>query len=78
MAGRELRLRRARRAGARLCDDDPQEPRIGVPGGGDLGHDAALYELQKDLLYTGVTRGRKLVVLVGQPKAVAMAVKSPA
>ncbi|MCZ4260580.1 ATP-dependent RecD-like DNA helicase [Limimaricola sp. G21655-S1] len=32
--------------------------------------------LQRNLLYTGVTRGKKLVVLVGQPKAVAMAVKN--
>ncbi|WP_306755471.1 ATP-dependent DNA helicase [Paracoccus actinidiae] len=32
--------------------------------------------LQRNLLYTGVTRGRKLVVLVGQKKAVAMAVKN--
>jgi exodeoxyribonuclease V alpha subunit len=31
--------------------------------------------LQRNLLYTGVTRGRKLVVLVAQPKAVALAVK---
>ena len=31
--------------------------------------------LQRNLLYTGVTRGRQLVVLVAQPKAVAMAVK---
>jgi exodeoxyribonuclease V alpha subunit len=31
--------------------------------------------LQRNLLYTGVTRGRKLVVLVAQPKAVAIAVK---
>ena len=30
--------------------------------------------LQRNLLYTGVTRGRKLVVLVGQKKAVAIAV----
>ncbi len=30
--------------------------------------------LQRNLLYTGVTRGRKLVVLVGSPKAVGMAV----
>ena len=30
---------------------------------------------QRNLLYTGVTRGRKLVVLVAQPKAVALAVK---
>ena len=32
--------------------------------------------LQRNLLYTGVTRGKRLVVLVGQPKAVAIAVKS--
>ena len=32
--------------------------------------------LQRNLLYTGVTRGRKLVVLVGQPKAVAIAVRN--
>jgi exodeoxyribonuclease V alpha subunit len=32
--------------------------------------------LQRNLLYTGVTRGKKLVVLVGQAKAVAIAVKN--
>ena len=32
--------------------------------------------LQRNLLYTGVTRGRRLVVLVGQPKAVAIAVRN--
>ena len=31
--------------------------------------------LRRNLLYTGVTRGKRLVVLVAQPKAVAMAVK---
>src|SRR5919202_1260467 len=31
--------------------------------------------LQRNLVYTGVTRGRKLVVLVGQRKALAIAVK---
>jgi exodeoxyribonuclease V alpha subunit len=31
--------------------------------------------LQRNLIYTGVTRGRKLVVLVGQKKALAMAVR---
>lgn len=31
--------------------------------------------LKRNLLYTGVTRGKKLVVLVGQKKALAMAVK---
>jgi len=32
--------------------------------------------LQRTLLYTGVTRGKRLVVLVGQKKAVAIAVRS--
>lgn len=32
--------------------------------------------LQRNLIYTGVTRGRKLVVLVGQKKALAIAVKN--
>jgi exodeoxyribonuclease V alpha subunit len=32
--------------------------------------------LQRNLLYTGVTRGKRLVVLVGQPKAVAIAVRN--
>ena len=30
--------------------------------------------LQRNLIYTGITRGRKLVVLVGQKKALAIAV----
>ena len=32
--------------------------------------------LQRNLLYTGVTRCKKLVVLVGQKKAIAIAVRS--
>lgn len=32
--------------------------------------------LQRNLLYTGVTRGKRLVVLVGQKKAIVMAVKN--
>ncbi|GEN15248.1 hypothetical protein NCH01_16790 [Neoasaia chiangmaiensis] len=32
--------------------------------------------LARNLLYTGVTRGRKLVVLVGQKKALAIAVRN--
>lgn len=31
--------------------------------------------LQRNLLYTGITRGKRLVVLVGMPRAVAIAVK---
>ena len=36
-------------------------------------HDAML---RRNLLYTGVTRGKRLVVLVGQKKAVAIAVRN--
>ena len=32
--------------------------------------------LQRNLLYTGVTRGRKLVVLVGSRKALGIAVRN--
>lgn len=32
--------------------------------------------LQRNLLYTGVTRGKRLVVLVGRARAVAMAFKN--
>jgi len=34
--------------------------------------------LQRNLLYTGVTRGKKLVVLVGQRRAIAIAVRNAA
>ena len=30
----------------------------------------------RNLLYTGVTRGKQLVVLIGQPKACALAVRN--
>ena len=32
--------------------------------------------LQRNLLYTGLTRGKRLVILVGQKKAVAIAVRN--
>jgi exodeoxyribonuclease V alpha subunit len=32
--------------------------------------------LQRNLLYTGVTRGKRLIVLAGQTKAVAIAVRN--
>jgi exodeoxyribonuclease V alpha subunit len=32
--------------------------------------------LQRNLVYTGITRGKKLVVLIGQRKALAIAVKN--
>ena len=38
-----LRLRRAGRAGAGLCHDDPQEPGLGISGRGDPAHHPALH-----------------------------------
>jgi exodeoxyribonuclease V alpha subunit len=32
--------------------------------------------LERNLIYTAVTRGRKLVVIVAEPKALALAVKN--
>ena len=32
--------------------------------------------LERNLIYTAVTRGKKLVAIIGQPKALAMAVKN--
>jgi exodeoxyribonuclease V alpha subunit len=32
--------------------------------------------LQRNLVYTGITRGKKLVVLIGQPKALSIAVRN--
>jgi exodeoxyribonuclease V alpha subunit len=32
--------------------------------------------LQRNLLYTGITRGKKMVVLVGTKKAIAIAIKN--
>jgi exodeoxyribonuclease V alpha subunit len=37
---------------------------------------SAYLMLQRNLLYTGVTRGKRLVVLVGQKKAVAIAARN--
>ncbi len=37
---------------------------------------SAACRLQRNLLYTGVTRGKRLVVLVGQKKAIAIAVRN--
>jgi len=39
-------------------------------------HTTHFVMLQRNLVYTGITRGRKLVVLVGTEKAVAMAIKN--
>ena len=56
-------------------NDDPQEPRLGVPGSGDPADDAALRDAAKELGLHGRDKGQALVVLVGQRKALAIAVK---
>ena len=74
-----LRVRRTRHAGACLRCDHSQEsgsgeyPAVVIPV---LTQHYTM--LQRNLLYTGVTRGKKLVVLVGQKKAVAIAVRNAA
>ncbi|MBQ6668504.1 MAG: ATP-binding domain-containing protein, partial [Deltaproteobacteria bacterium] len=32
--------------------------------------------LERNLLYTAITRGKKLVVIIGQPRALALAVRN--
>ena len=76
--GREviLPVRRTRHPGARLCDDDPQVsqgseyPAVIIPVATQH-----YTMLARNLLYTGVTRGKRLVVLVGQKKALGIAVR---
>jgi len=49
----------------------PQSTRVKVPN-----IQPSFAMLQRNLLYTGVTRGKKLVVLIEQKKAVAIAVRN--
>jgi hypothetical protein len=66
----------ARSAGACLRDNDPQERALGVPSRRDPARHTAHYPmLEHNLVYNGVTRGKRAVVLVGQRKALPIAVK---
>ncbi len=58
-----------------LRHDHPQVAAVGVPGGGHPRVDAALQKTKPNEIYTGITRGKRLVVLDEQKKAIAMAVK---
>jgi exodeoxyribonuclease V alpha subunit len=69
-----LWFRRARHAGARLCGDHSQEPGLGIPRYRDSGTHSTLPDAAAESALYRVTRGKKLVVLVGQKKAVAIAV----
>jgi exodeoxyribonuclease V alpha subunit len=53
----------------------PQVARFGVSGRGHPADHQHYPMLQRNLLYTAVTRGKRLVVIVGQKKAMAIAVK---
>ena len=50
--------------------------RLGVPCCGSPIMTQHYAMLQRNLLYTGITRGKRLVVVVGQKKAVAIAVRN--
>ena len=54
---------------------DLRQPGLGIPGRGHPAGDAALAEAATELVYTGMTCGKRLVVLVGLRKALAIAVK---
>ena len=73
--GGQLSVRRTRHPGSGLRDHHPQVPGFGIPRCRHPGRDAALTMLARNLLYTGVTRGKRLVVLVGQKRAIAIAVR---
>jgi UvrD-like helicase C-terminal domain len=54
----------------------PQEPGLGISRRSHPVMTQHYAMLQRNLLYTGVTRGERLVVLVGHKKAVAIAVRN--
>ena len=62
--------------GAGMRGDHPQEPRLGIPAVVIPLMTQHYAMLQRNLLYTGIRRGKRLVVLVGQKKAVAIAVRN--
>ena len=49
---------------------------LGVPGSGRVLATQHYMLLQGNLIYTGITRGKRLVVLIGQKKALAIAVRN--
>ena len=73
--GGELSVRRTRHARSRLRHDDPQEPRVGVPRRHHPGRDPALHDARQEPALHGRDPRQALVVLVGQKRAVAIAVR---
>jgi len=56
--------------------ETPGELERRTPTGWRATSAASALRPQRNLLYTGITRGKRLVVLVGQKKAVAIAVRN--
>src|SRR4051794_32671729 len=59
----------------RLCHHDPQEPRFGSSRDNPDANSALRHAAAESSLH-GVTRGKRLIVLIGQKKAVAIAVRN--
>ena len=70
-----VRLRGTGPAGAGLRHDHPQVAGVGYPVVVVPISTQHYPMLQRNLVYTAVTRGRKLVVIVGEKKALAIAVR---
>jgi exodeoxyribonuclease V alpha subunit len=58
-----------------LRDNNPQELRLGIPSRGHPIDDLPLSDATAKPGLYGVTRGKRLAVLIGQRKALAIAVK---
>jgi hypothetical protein len=59
-----------------LCCNHSQKPGLGIPCGRHSRHDPALHHAPAESTLHRHHRGKKLVVLVGQKKAVAIAVRN--
>jgi exodeoxyribonuclease V alpha subunit len=58
------------------CGYHSQVSGFGISGGGDSAFDPALSDAAAQSPYTGIMRGKRLVVLVGQRRALAIAVRN--
>ncbi|MBD2536403.1 ATP-binding domain-containing protein [Nostoc flagelliforme FACHB-838] len=47
-----------------------------MSGGDSTNLYAALYDVDRNLFYTGITRAKKLAIVVGAKKAISLAVRS--
>ena len=52
--------------------------RVGIPDRGHAAADDPLRNVQRNLIYTGITRAKKICVLIGATKALAYAIRNMA